>query len=378
MITIFRSIMDYDLLIVGSGPIGIEVAAAARGQRLRELLVDRGQLAQTVVDWPVGSRFFSSPERMAVAGVPLQTTHQELAPREEYLAYLRNVVEVRGLEPRLNWTVAAVRRRGTTTETANEGFTVDLVHSLYPERRESVTAKCVVVTTGDMATANLLGIPGEGLPHVSHYVGDPHRYFKQRLLVVGGRNSAVETAIRAWRLGAQVAISYRRRAFEERYVYSRLHLEINLLTAKGAIAFYPGTVPVRITPDAVELARAGDSDDGRKGATVEVPADFVFLATGYNAENALLAETGVRLSDPDSVPEHDRETMETNVPGLFVAGTAAAGNQREYQAFVGTSHDHAGKILKRAFGIDPEATAAWTGSVAGRHYAFGWKDIEPE
>src|SRR6056297_2344163 len=164
-IAMFPSIMHYDLLIVGSGPIGIEIAASARALGLKELLVDRGQLAQTVVDWPIGSRFFSSPERMAIAGVPLQTPHQELASREEYLAYLRNVVEVRGLEPRLYWRVAGIRPRTQTQRSAEgefeiEGFEVDLVHSLFPDRREGVEARFVVITTGDMATPNLLRIPG--------------------------------------------------------------------------------------------------------------------------------------------------------------------------------------------------------------------------
>ena len=367
--------MDYDLLIVGSGPIGLEVAAAARAAGLKELLVDRGQLAQTVVDWPSGSRFFSSPERMAVAGVPLQSTHQELATREEYLSYLRSVVEVRGLEPRLYRRVAAIRR-----QSAAPGFEVDLAHSIFPDRKETVVARAVVATTGDMATPNLLGVPGEELPHVTHYGGDIHRFFGQRLLVIGGRNSAVETAIRAWRLGAQVAISYRRPAFDNRYVYSRLHLEINLLTSKGAIDFYPLTVPVRISPEAVTLAAIGDGIECHSGAgkTTDVPADFVFLATGYNADASLLRSAGVRLEGDDEVPSYDPETMETNVPGLYVAGTAAAGNQREYQAFVGTSHDHAGKILAHAFGVDPDRMAAFTGTVSRRHYPFGWEDIEPE
>jgi thioredoxin reductase (NADPH) len=370
--------MECDLLIVGSGPIGIEVAAAARGAGIKEILVDRGQLAQTVVDWPEGSRFFSSPERMAIAGVPLQSTHQELATREEYLAYLRGVVEVRGLSPRLYWSVSAIRKKaGPGSPTP--GFEVDLVHSFFTDRRETVLARAVVITTGDMAKPNLLGIPGEQLPHVTHYGGDVHRFFGQRLVVVGGRNSAVETAIRAWRLGAKVAISYRRPAFDNHYVYSRLHLEINLLTRKGAIDFYPSTVPVSISPDAVTLAPAPDLvAEGNSGKTIDVPADFVFLATGYNADASLLRSAGVRLEGDDEVPAYDAETMETNVSGLYVAGTAAAGNQREYQAFVGTSHDHAGKILAHAFGVEPERAEAFTGTIPRRHYPFGWEDIEPE
>jgi thioredoxin reductase (NADPH) len=209
-----------DVLVVGAGPIGIEVAWALSREGVRVVNVEAGAIGATMGWWAPGTRFFSSPERIAVAGVPLVTERQEKATREEYLAYLRGVVLQFGLEVRTFERVVGVEREG-------EGFVVRTLRSAHGvggseeerEERHRVSkasrhqvmerehrARRVVMAVGDMQRARRIGVRGEGLPHVSHYFQDPHRYAGRRVVIVGGRNSAVEAAIRCVRAGAVVTI----------------------------------------------------------------------------------------------------------------------------------------------------------------------------
>lgn len=392
-----------DLAVVGAGPIGLEVAGAASRLGIRTIVFDAGQVGQTIYEWPEETRYFSSPERMAVGGIPMQTTHQQLGTREEYLAYLRSVVEILDLDVRVYEAVAAVHPVSADTpgaggtppaepepaaETAAPaGFIVETRRSFNHADTRSYRVRKVVIATGDMARPRKLGIPGEDLPQVSHYFDNPHRYFRQSLLVVGGRNSAVEAAIRSWRAGADVALSYRRGELDREHIYSRLHLEINLLIRKGRIRFYPETEPVEIRPGVTVLGSVR-SREYREGDEIrdvfeitetrrEVPADFVYLATGYQADTTVLEAAGVAFDGTGTAPVFDEATMETSVPGIYLAGTAIGGNTAGYKVFVGTCHDQAQRILSHAFDV-PATERIVTGTVAGRNYPFSRKDIEPE
>jgi thioredoxin reductase (NADPH) len=183
-----------------------------------------------------------------------------------------------------------------------------------------------------------LNVPGEDLPHVSHYFQDPHTYFRTRLLVVGGRNSAVEAALRCYQAGAEVSLSYRRAELDPREVKYWLLPEINALVSSGRIAGHFSTVVRRITPTHVTL----EAPDGR---TSELPADFVLLMIGYEADMALCHAAGVELSEPGRKPVHDPRTMQTNVPGVYVAGTVVAGTQAHYRLFIENCHVHVERIV---------------------------------
>ncbi len=402
--------MDAEVAVIGAGPIGLEVAGACTRLGISAVLFDAGQVAQTIYDWPEETRYFSSPERMAVAGIPMQSTHQQLGCREEYLAYLRSVVEILDLNVHVYERVvsvapAAEQAEGGATrvdgvETGptqlsgdSEGFVLRTERTMNPGATASYRVKKVVVATGDMAVPHSLGIPGEDMPHASHYFDHPHRYFRQRLLVVGGRNSAIEAAIRAWRAGAAVGLSYRRDALDIDHIYSRLHLEINLLIGKGRVDFYPETQPVEIRPGETVLAKVQSTESGESGESAEsgqdhrvfeiteerrtVPGDFVYLATGYEADTRVLRTAGVAFDGEGRAPIYNDDTMETSVPGIYLAGTAIGGNTAGYRVFVGTCHDQAVKILSHAFGID-DAERIITGTVRSRNYPFSRKDIEPE
>ena len=191
-----------------------------------------------------------------------------------------------------------------------------------------------------MHEPRLLGIPGEELPHVSHYFHEPHAYFGTRLLIIGGRNSAVEAAIRCQRAGADVTVSYRGPEIDPSVKFWLLP-EIRGMIRDGRVQFLPRTVPVEIRAHSVVF----DSGD-------EQPFDFVLLMTGYRQDPAMFEMLGVRLEGAERQPSHDPETMETNVPGVFIAGTAVAGTPpRKVAVIVETCHVHVPRIVAAIRGV---------------------------
>jgi thioredoxin reductase (NADPH) len=343
------------VVLVGAGPIGIEVAAGLKRAGIDYLQLEQGPVASTIYRWPRHARFFSSPERVAIAGFPFSSPHQEQPTREDYLAYLRGVVETLDLSILSYHRVMEIRgRKGSFTVRAET-------------LRDSLVINCeeIILATGDMGEFNRLGIPGEDLPHVSHVLEDPHLYFGNRLLIVGGKNSALEAALRCFRSGVTVSLSYRRSGFDRKRVNSRLHLELSILTAKGLIPFYPETLPSRITEEGVELSR-------NDGSSEFVAADFVLLATGYHADLSLFQDLEIPL-DEEGLPIYDGETMESAVPGVYLAGTAVSGARQRYKDFIGTSHHHTARIVRALGGGEVPV-----GTIASRRYSFSTDDIEAD
>jgi thioredoxin reductase (NADPH) len=193
----------------------------------------------------------------------------------------------------------------------------------------------------------MLNVPGEDLPHVSHYLADPHAYFGRRVLIVGGKNSAVEAAIRLYRVGAHVTISYRGHTFDPKRVKYWLRPELEWLIAKGRITFLPSTTVQEINVDHVVLA----SINGRS-ATGSIAADDVLLLTGYMQDATLFEQLGVELEGEERAPRHDPGTMQTNVPAAYVAGTAAGGSQRRARLFIENTHVHVQRIVRHIAGAD--------------------------
>ncbi len=324
-------------MIVGAGPLGIELAVAFKRAGIDYVQVEAGQIGQAMLDWPSMTRWFSSSERITIAGVPIQTVSQEKCTREEYLAYLRGVVMQFDLDICTYERTLGVRR-------GNDEFAVTTRTRAGKVR--SWTARYVVLTTGGMAAPNRLGVHGEDLPHVSHVLADPHTYFRRDVLIVGGRNSAVEAALRLHHAGARVALCYRGATLGGGVKYW-LRPEIDYLVETKQIGAYFETVPILILPDRVEL-RAGGGD------LVEVPADFVLLMIGYVADMSLFGQAGVELTGDREVPTYDKQTMQTNVPGLFVAGTAIAGTQRSgVRVFLENCHVHVDRIVAAITGGAP-------------------------
>ena len=324
-----------DVAIIGAGPIGIELAVALKRAGVDYQHFDAKQIGYTISWFAPQTKFFSSNERIAIAGVPLMTADQSKATREEYLNYLRSVVMQFDLKIRTYEPLIGIERQ--------DHHFVFTTRASTGERK--TRAKRLVLATGGTDHPRRLNIPGEDLPHVSHYFRDPHTYFRKRVLVVGGKNSAVEAALRCYNAGAFVSMSYRREMFPEKSIKYWLLPEINGLIQSGKIVGHFQTEPTKITPSHVTLCR--------QNQTFDVPADFVLALIGYRQDNALFKLAGVELRGDCGAPAYNEQTMETNVPGIYVAGTAVGGTQDKYRVFIENCHVHVDRILAALTGATP-------------------------
>ena len=328
----------FHVAVIGAGPIGIELAVALKQAGIDYVHLDAGQIGSTIAWYPIEMYFHSNAERLALAGVAIQVPDQQKITREEYLAYLRALVMQFGLQVRSYERVTqAMRLRGGGFELVTSA--VDGEHRYRVDH--------VILAIGAFHAPRLLDIPGEELPHVSHYFHDPHTYFAKRLLIVGGRNSSVEAAVRCQRAGADVTLSYRRDDFDPKVVKFWLLPEVRALIRDGRISYLPRTTPLEIGNGTALLAPTDE-----RGALIpdaqpqEIAADFVLLLTGYRQDSTLFDQLGVELRGDDRQPVHDPETMETNVRGVFVAGTAVAGTPpRKVTVIVETCHVHVPRIV---------------------------------
>ncbi|HEX8520650.1 MAG TPA: NAD(P)-binding domain-containing protein [Tepidisphaeraceae bacterium] len=330
-----------EVAIVGAGPIGIELAVALKKAGVEYLHFDAKQIGYTISWFAPQTKFFSSNERIAIAGVPLSTPDQTKATREQYLAYLRMVVQFFDLKINTYEPIVGIDKL------AGE-FVLTTQHR---QGKRTYRARRVVLCTGGTDRPRRLNIPGEDLPHVHYYFQDPHTYFGQKILIIGGKNSAVEAALRSHHAGARVSISYRRNELPASSIKYWLMPEITGLFKNGCIATYFNSVAAEITSSHVKLRH----DDGRLS---EVAADFVLPLIGYEQDNRLLAMAGVELTEENFAPAFDDRTMETNVPGIYVAGTAVGGTQNRYTVFIENCHVHVERIMADLLHQAPPPTPA--------------------
>jgi len=334
----------HNTAIIGAGPIGLELAVAFKQAGIDYVQFDAGQIGSTIAWYPIEMLFHSSSERLALSGVPIQTASQQKITREEYLAYLRALVLQFGLH------VRSYERVTRATRLPGGGFEL-VTQAVDGEHRYRV--EHLVLAIGAFHAPRMLGIPGEDLPHVSHYFHDPHTYFAKRLLIIGGRNSSVEAAVRCQRAGAGVTLSYRRDDFNPKVVKFWLLPELRALIRDDLIRYLPRTTPLEIGHGTALLAPTDGNGLAIPDAQpFEISADFVLLLTGYQQDSTLFEQLGVAMDGDDRQPVHDPETMETNVPGLFVAGTAVAGTPpRKVTVIVETCHVHVPRIVAAIQGV---------------------------
>lgn len=350
-----------DVIVVGAGPIGIELTIALSTLGIDTILIEARQIGATISEWPPATHFYSTPEHVALAGVPVHNTDQLPITGEQYLAYLRSLVEMFDLKLHNYEPVVNLWR--------DEEHWIVQTRSRVGER--IYKTRYVVLCTGGLARPRHLGIPGEDLPHVSHRFPGPHPYFQTRVLMVGGKNSALESALRCWHAGASVAISYRKSTFDVDVIKPHLAMDIGDRLRKKEIRFFPSTTLVEISPSWVTLAPI---EDGKPllYQTFKYETDFVLLAIGFEADMSLFEKAGVFLQGQERSPIYDPKTMETNMPGSYVAGTAAGGTQERFTFFISTSHDHVAKVVKAITGRLP----ARLGTVAPRSNAVTWDEVK--
>ena len=318
-----------DLVVVGGGPSGLAVAIAAQEAGLRYEVLEKGVLVNSIYHFPAHMTFFTTPELLEIGGLPFVTPYEK-PTRAEGLKYYRRVAETYRLRVRLGHEVRSLR------PPLPAGPPEFVVGSRSRRGEEEGRARCVALATGYYDNPNRLGVPGEDLPHVAHYYDDPHPFWGRRVVVVGGKNSAAIAALELYRAGAAVTLVHRGPALSDSIKYW-IRPDIENRLKEGSIGGRFETCVAEVREGSVLLA-------GPAG-TEEVPADHVFLLTGYRPDPTLLTEAGVELDPVTMVPAHDPETLETNVPGLYVAGALVSGRFTS-RIFIENGRFHGDAIVK--------------------------------
>jgi bacillithiol disulfide reductase len=325
---------SFDVVVVGAGPTGLACAIEAQKAGFGAVNIDKGCLVNSLFNYPANMIFFTTPELLEIGDIPFTTAHQK-PTRSEALEYYRKVTEHYRLDVRQNETVELISG-------VDNDFLIDTRDRISIARQYH--CRKVIIATGFYDLPNMMGIPGEGLPKVGHYYGEPHPYFDTDVLVIGGKNSAAIAALELWRHGARVTLVHRGPAIHQNVKYW-IKPDIENRIKNGEIAAYFNTIVKEITPTTVALL----TRDGE----LTLKNDFVLALTGYHPDLDFLRKVGVDIGDPpDCRPAVHPDTLETNVPGVYLAGVVVAGN-RTNEVFIENGRFHGREIaldFKRKLG----------------------------
>jgi thioredoxin reductase (NADPH) len=313
-----------DALVIGAGPSGLATAIEAQRAGLRVISVDKGCLVNSLFHYPANMLFFTTPELLEIGDIPFPSAHQK-PTREEALEYYRKVAEHYRLDIRQYERVEQVSG-------ADGGFEVTTVDQ--HRGRHEYRARKLVVATGYYDLPNIMGVPGEDLPKVFHYYREPHPFFDTDVAVIGGKNSAAIAALELWRHGARVTLVHRREALHHHVKYW-IKPDIENRIKNGEIKAYFQSTVREIREDTVVL----DTPEGE----VRLKNDFVFALTGYHPDYGFLRSLGVQLTADECRPIVNPETLETNVPGVYVAGVIVAGSKTN-EIFIENGRFHGQRI----------------------------------
>lgn len=294
--------------IVGAGPCGLAAAVALEEAGIPSIVFDRSSVVSSIARYPTYLTFFSSPERLEIGDVPFITADGK-PTRREGLAYYRSVVE---------WWKLNVRQYEDVTEITKTASGFNVVSQPSPGVEMATPARAVVVATGYFASPNMLGVPGEDLPHVSHEFREGHVAFQRHAVVVGGGNSAVECALELARCGALVTLVHFESAFSH-VIKPWILPEFEERVGSGSIALRWNARVASIEPDWLNLKT--------ETGPATIAAQHVYLLTGYTPSPGLLGAMGVEFDPTTGIPAHDPATMETPIHNLFVAGVLTSGKK---------------------------------------------------
>lgn len=313
--------LDFDVLIVGGGPIGIACGLEAKKMGLDYLIIEKGPIVNSLFNYPINMQFFSSSEKLEIDEIPFIS--KEAKPkRNEALEYYRRIVTSNQLNIHLFERVLAVTKE-------EKRFSIETDKATY-------SSKNVIVATGFYDLPNKIDVPGEDLPKVSHYYKDPHFYASQKLAIVGASNSAIDAALECWRKGAEVTLIIRGPEVGQRVKYWVRPDIINRIEEGSITAYYNSTVK-EIRPTELVI----DTQEGE----LTLQNDFVLALTGYRPNFNFLEQLGIELSkDGKRLPNYNPETMETNVEGLYLAGVICGGMET-HKWFIENSRIHAPIIM---------------------------------
>ena len=313
----------FDAVIVGAGPSGLAAAIEAKRYGLRYVVLEKGGITNSILHFPTQMIFFTTPELLEIGGIPL-VSEREKPTRNEGLKYYRKIVGLFQLNVHQYEEVITIARTGAET------FRTQTAKGVYQARN-------IVLAIGYYDNPNTIGIPGEDLPHVSHYYSEAHPFYDRDVVVIGGKNSAVEAALDLFRGGARVSLVHRGTELGHTVKYW-IRPDIENRLKKREITPYLNSRVLEITTDRVKIAQNGDRR--------EIPAQHVFALTGYHPTTKFFDQLGIRY-DPDTLrPEYNSQTFETNLKGAYLAGSVVGGRING-EVFIENGRFH-GEVLMKA------------------------------
>jgi thioredoxin reductase (NADPH) len=321
--------MPHDLIVIGAGPTGIAIGAEARKAGLDVLLIDRGPLTAAILEFPTYMTFFTTRDKLEIAGIPLSVP-EEKPTRQQALLYYRAVAASYKLPLALHEEVQEAQR------TSNGEF---IVRSRFEREARERRAHAVALATGYFDHPLPFDLPGANLPWVHRYYRDPYRHFNEEVVLIGGGNSSCEAALDLWRNGARrVTMLVRDKELKGGVKYW-VRPDVENRIAEGAIAAHFNTTTQAFLdhPRRVEVRNSA-------GQTAQIPADAVYVLIGFHPDAALERRCGIEVDPRTFIPAYNPETCESNVPGLYVAGTIQAGLDTG-RIFIENSREHAPKIV---------------------------------
>ena len=312
---------NYDVIIIGGGPIGLACGLEAKKAGLSYCILEKGTLVNSLYNYPMNMTFFSTSERLEIGGVPFVSNNPK-PTRNEALEYYRRVATSGDVKIHLFEKVTSVKKDA-------ERFYIETTKSQYHSLN-------IIIATGFYDIPYLLNVKGENLDKVKHYYKDPHFYAFQKVLVVGAANSAVDAALETWRKGADVTMVIRGDKISDRVKYW-VKPDIDNRIAEGSIKAYFNSTIAEI--------REREVDVKTPGGIVTVPNDWVLSMTGYQPNLTFLRHLGIQLSEDDVCkPDYSEENYETNVKGIYLAGVICGG-MNTHRLFIENSRVHAEKII---------------------------------
>jgi thioredoxin reductase (NADPH) len=315
-----------DVIVIGGGPVGLACAIEARRARLEACIIEKGALVNSIVGYPTNMEFFSTPELIEIGGYPFPV-HSYKPTREEAIEYYRSVTARESLDIRLYERVLDVN--GTRGD-----FTVITSKDAYPTRN-------VILATGFFDEPNLLNVPGEELPKVTHYYREPYQYMRQKVLIIGAKNSAAKAALDCYRHGAEVSLAVRSAALSDKIKYW-IKPDLENRIAEGSIRAYFNTTVEGIRESTVTLRTADE--------VVDIPNDWVLAMTGYHPDYRFLESFDLAFSeDACRAPLVDGVTFQSSRPGIYLAGTVCGGYCTS-RWFIENGRFHASQIAKHIAG----------------------------
>jgi thioredoxin reductase (NADPH) len=332
---------SFDVLVVGAGPTGMACAIEAQRAGFRSVLVDKGCLCNSIFHYPSHMTFFTTPELLEIGDIPFPSPNPKPL-RNEALEYYRKVAQHYALDARLYRLVQSV--------TGGDGNFEVLTKDTFG-RTATYHAKKVIVATGYYDLPNYLGIPGEEQPKVHHYYDDPHPYYDLDVTVIGGKNSAAIAALELWRHGARVTLIHHGPSMHRHVKYWILP-DIENRIKHGEIAAHFNSRVTEIHADTITL----ETPQGKR----TIPNDTVFALTGYHPDFDFLTDLGIRFEGKDRLPVCDATSLESNVPGIYLAGVIVAGS-RTNEIFIENGRFHGRQIaedLKRKLSAGKEPKVA--------------------